>query len=377
MAKTYLMSGNDACAEGALYAGCRFFAGYPITPSSEIAEHLAKKLPLIDGIFIQMEDEIASICACIGASMTGAKAMTATSGPGFSLMQENIGYAAITETPVVIVNVMRVAPSTGMPTGTAQGDYIQARFGSHGDYPIVALAPATANEMFEFTVKAFNISEILRTPVIVIPEAVVAHIREPVKIPGAGEMEVVARIKRDFDGTFFFSRNEDGVARPPSVGDGYKVHYTSLVHTESGFFSSSPLQVESFTRALVEKLKSKEHLLVDFEEEGCEDAEIILVSFGVTGRACMRLARDLRKAGEKVGYFRPKIVWPFPEKEFINLAERAHSIIVAELNYGQMRREVERLFGREKRILGVNKVDGTMLELSRIKDVLREVVKDA
>ncbi len=369
-----LMSGNEACAEGALYAGCRFYAGYPITPSSEIAEYLARKLPLVDGTFIQMEDEIASIAACIGASMAGVKSMTATSGPGFSLMQENIGYSAITETPVVIANVMRTSPSTGMPTGTGQGDFMQTRYGSHGDYPIVALAPASANEMFELTVKAFNISEQVRVPVVLIPEAVVAHIREPVYVPASGEYPVIDRIKREFDSHAFFSRVGDGIARPPVLGEGYQVHYTSLVHTEEGFFSSNPYKVEEFTRYLAKKLGNFADLLVDYECELCEDAEVVLVSFGVTSRACRRVASDFRKEGRKVGFFRPRIVWPFPAKELEQVADKADTILVAELNYGQMRREVERIFGREKRILGINKVDGNMLELSRLKSAIWEVI---
>jgi len=369
-----LMSGNDACAEGAIYAGCRFFAGYPITPSSEIADALSRKLPAVGGTFIQMEDEIASIAACIGASMAGVKSMTATSGPGFSLMQENIGYAVITETPVVIVNVMRTSPSTGMPTGTAQGDLFQARFGSHGDYPIVALAPATANEMFELTVKAFNISEEIRTPVVLLPEAVVAHIREPVRIPEPGDMPVVERKKKTFLDKRYFARDEDGVARPPILGNGYRVHYTSLVHTEEGFFTSSPQKIDSFTRGLMSKLSTKEELLTDFEQSQCEDAHVILVSFGVTARACQRAARDFRKMGYKVGYFRPRIVWPFPAKELMRVAQNAHTIIVPELNFGQMKMEVERIFGKEIRIVGINKVDGTMLELSRITSAVREAV---
>jgi len=233
MAHTVLLQGNEACAEGAVYAGCRFYGGYPITPSSEIAEYLSRRLPLVGGTFVQMEDEIASIASVIGASMAGVKAMTATSGPGFSLMQENLDLAAVTETPVVIVNSMRGGPSTGLPTATGQGDLMQARWGSHSDHPVVALAPAGAQEMFDLTVRAFNIAEHLRLPVVLLPEAVVSHIREAVRIPDAGEMEVIERHQPEsYDGGRFFKRNEHGLAFPPTLGGGFHPHYTGLAHAE-------------------------------------------------------------------------------------------------------------------------------------------------
>ncbi|OPX23464.1 MAG: 2-oxoglutarate synthase subunit alpha [Planctomycetales bacterium 4484_113] len=375
MAQTLLLQGNEACAEGALYAGCRFYGGYPITPSSEIAEYLARKLPLAGGTFVQMEDEIASIASIIGASMAGVKAMTATSGPGFSLMQENLDLAAVTETPVVIVDAMRGGPSTGMPTATGQGDYMQARWGSHSDHPVVVLAPAGAQEMFDLTVKAFNIAEALRLPVVLLPEAVVSHIREAVRIPDPGEMEVIDRYQPDdYEGNGFFRRDERGLAYPPVLGSGFHPHYTGLAHAEDGFPSNDPGVVRKFVEGLNQKVAKNLDLVTDFEEEAVEDAEVILASFGVTGRACQHVARLLRKQGHRVGYFRPRIVWPFPEARVRELAHTADTFVVAELNLGQMRLEVERIACGEARVVGLHKVDGSMLEIHEILVKVNEVL---
>jgi 2-oxoglutarate ferredoxin oxidoreductase subunit alpha len=373
---TILLQGNEACAVGAVYAGCRFFGGYPITPSTEIAEHLSRKLPAVGGTFIQMEDEIASIAAIIGSSMAGVKAMTATSGPGYSLMQENIGLAAVTETPIVIVNVMRSGASTGMPTGTGQGDLMQARWGTHSDHPIVALAPASSQEMFDMTVQAFNLSELLRLPVIVLPEAVVGHIREAVYIPEPGEMEIIERERpKRYDDYLFFKRDGRGIAHPPVLGTGFRPHFTGLSHKEDGFFTSNADELNNFNVGLCSKIEKNLKRLTDFEEESVEDAEVLLVSFGVTARACLRVARTLRSRGIKAGYFRPKIVWPFPEKRFREIAKHVHTIIVPELNLGQMRMIVEWLAGPEKRVIGINRVDSTMLTLKRILRETEEALR--
>ncbi len=374
--KTRLLQGNEACAIGAIHAGCRFFAGYPITPSTEIAEHMSRQLPVVGGVFIQMEDEIASIAAMIGASLTGKKAMTATSGPGFSLMQENIGYAAVTEAPIVIVNVMRSGSSTGHPTGTGQGDLMQARWGSHSDHPSVSLAPGTGQEMFDLTVKAFNIAEKLRVPVVVLPEAVVGHIREAVYIPAEGEMEIIQRERpTEYEALNFFERDERGVAHPPDLATGFHPHYTGLSHTEGGFFSADPDELNKFNTGLCSKLEKNREFLTDYSEENTDDAEVMLVSFGVTGRASLRVTRMLREQGVKAGCFRPRIVWPFPDKRLREIAEHAHTFIVPELNLGQLRLDVEHVVGPEKRVVGINRVDGTMLTLERMMDEIKEVLK--
>ncbi len=373
---TQLLQGNEACAIGGIYAGCRFFGAYPITPSTEIAEHCALKMPIVGGTFIQLEDEIASISAIIGASMAGVKSMTSTSGPGFSLMQENIGLAIVTETPLVIVNVMRSGASTGQPTGTGQGDLMQTRWGTHSDHPIVALAPASSQEMFDHTVQAFNISEKLRIPVVLLPEAVVGHIREAVYVPEPGEIALEERERpARYDDYLFFKRDEKGIAHPPVIGTGFRSHYTGLSHDETGFFTGVPDKLHAFTTGLCSKIERNIKYLTDYEEENCGDAEVLLVSFGVTARACQRVARALRARGVKAGYFRPKIVWPFPEKRFKQIAERVSTIIVPELNLGQMRSIIESLSPRDKKIIGINRVDGTMLSLKRIMQRVDEVLR--
>jgi len=373
--RTVLLQGNEACAMGAIYAGCRFFGGYPITPSTEIAEHFARKLPTVGGVFIQMEDEIASISAIIGASLAGVKSMTATSGPGFSLMQENLGLAAVLEAPVVIVNIMRSGASTGHPTGTGQADLMQSRWGTHGDHPVVVLAPATAQEMFALTVKAFNISEKLRLPVVLLPEAVVGHIREAVYIPTEGEMEVLDRKRPDsYENLLFFRRDENGVAHPPDLGTGHRPHYTGLTHDEDGFFTAEPGKVNAFTVGLNSKLELHSDLLTDYREDAVEDAEIVMVSFGVTARVCSHITRSLRKKGVKAGSFRPRIVWPFPEERLKQIAQNAHTFIVPELNLGQMRSTVQCAVGQDKRVVGINRVDGTMLTLERTLEEVKKVL---
>jgi len=373
--KTALLQGNEACAMGAIFAGCRFFGGYPITPSTEIAEHLARKLPTVGGVFIQMEDEIASIASIIGASLTGIKSMTATSGPGFSLMQENLGLAAVLEAPVVIVNLMRSGASTGHPTGTGQGDLMQSRWGTHSDHPVVALAPATAQEMFDLTVKAFNIAEKLRVPVVLLPEAVVGHIREAVYIPAEGEMEVINRERpSSYDNLLFFKRDKSGVSHPPDLGTGFRPHFTGLTHDESGFFTAVADEVNAFTVGLNSKIDLHREFLTDYCEETVEDADIVLVSFGITARACAYVVRALRNKGVKAGYFRPRIVWPFPEERLRQIAQYTHTFIVPELNLGQMRYAVQRIVGPEKRVVGINRVDGAMLTLDRLMEEIKEAL---
>jgi 2-oxoglutarate/2-oxoacid ferredoxin oxidoreductase subunit alpha len=328
--------GNIACAEGALAAGCRFFGGYPITPSTEIAEHMAVKLPKVNGTFIQMEDEIAGIASVIGASWTGARGMTATSGPGFSLMMENIGYAAMTETPCVIVNIQRGGPSTGQPTMAAAGDMMQCRFGSHGDYSIIALTPASVQEMYDLTVKAFNLADRFRVPVFLMADEIIGHMRERITVPDS-----VERIPRKslVPGVLPFHPDEDMVPGFPEFGKGYGVHVTGLTHDERGYpCATSPKIHEELVMRLVRKIESARTRIADYEVTN-PDAETVFISYGAPARS---VAQVLHDAGStETGHLRLRLVWPFPEhalKEFPD----AKKFIVPELNLGQIAREIER-----------------------------------
>ena len=343
-------SGNIACAEGALAAGCRFFAGYPITPSSEIAEHMALRLPQVGGVFIQMEDELASMAAILGASWGGAKSMTATSGPGFSLMQENIGLGAMTETPCVVVNVQRAGPSTGMPTLVGQADVMQARWGSHGDYEIIALSPSSPQECFDLTIKAFNLAEEYRVPVIVLMDESVGHMFEKVVVPPKEKIKIVNRKKPKVPPEEFLPYKADDFVPPMAcAGEGYKVHVTGLTHDEKGYpQATSPEVQERLVRRLCDKIRKNERKLRDIEEFMMDDAEYALVSFGISGRGCKAAVRMARQKGYKVGLIRLRTVWPFPDEYFEKLADEIKKFIVVEINYGQIKLEVERNVGKEK-----------------------------
>ena len=354
---SYFWQGNEACAEAAIVAGCRFFAGYPITPASEIAEHLAKKLPKVGGIAIQMEDELASIGAVVGASWAGAKAMTATSGPGFSLMQETIGYAFMTETPCVIVDVQRLGPSTGQATKCAQGDVMQARWGTHGDYSAIALSPNSVQEMFELTIKAFNLAEKYRTPVILLADEEIAHMREQVTIPSLESIEIVNRRKPKPGETAFFGLEE--VPPMPAVGEGYNVAVTGSTHNEYGIRFTADLNVH---KRLVERLNSKiqDHAdeLAEAETHSIDDCQIGIISFGCTSRAIYEAVENAEAKGVTVGYARLKTIWPFPEKIVKKLAKTAEKIIVPEMNLKQLYYEVQRVAGDSSEIIALNKIGG-------------------
>ncbi|MEM2465721.1 MAG: 2-oxoacid:acceptor oxidoreductase subunit alpha [Candidatus Bathyarchaeia archaeon] len=341
----HFMSGNMACAEGAIAAGCRFFAGYPITPATEIAEHLAVRMPKVGGIYIQMEDEIASIAAVIGASYTGLKAMTATSGPGFSLMQENIGLAAMTEAPCVIVDVMRGGPSTGQPTLPGQQDVMQAKWGSHGDYEIIALAPSSVQEMFDLTIEAFNLAETYRVPTLVMADEVVAHMWEKVVIPPAEEIRIVNRKKPNVPPEKYmpFMPSDDLVPPMACFGEGFRFHATGLTHDEYGYprTQSSEVQMRLVQR-LCNKIRKNADKIIRVEEQMLDDAEIVIFAYGIVARAALSAVRKARQAGMKAGLFRPITLWPFPERHVTKAAEKAKAIIVPEMNCGQMVREVER-----------------------------------
>jgi len=343
-----LLSGNHACALGAIAAGCRFFAGYPITPSSEIAERLSRGLPEVDGVFVQMEDEIASIAAVIGASMGGVKAMTATSGPGFSLKQENLGYAAGAEIPCVIINVMRGGPSTGMPTRPAQGDLMQARWGSHGDYPIIALAPASVREIYTETIRAFDLAETLRTPVVVLYDQVIAQLTETVELADAhgGAVRPVRKWASGPREAYRpYAADEDGIPAMSRPGAGYRVHTTGLNHAENGFPTQNPEAVERNLTRLLGKFDRHRDAIDSWQTVGCEDAEVVIVTIGITARAAMRAIEMCRARGVRVGLFRPITLWPFPEKALREATRKARAVLVPEMNAGQLSLEVQRILG--------------------------------
>jgi len=373
---TYFWQGNEACAEAAIAAGCRFFAGYPITPASEIAEYLAKKLPIAGGIAIQMEDELASIGAVVGASWAGAKSMTATSGPGFSLMQETIGYAFMTETPCVIVDVQRLGPSTGQATKCGQGDVMQARWGTHGDYSTIALSPNSVQEMFELTIKAFNLAEKYRTPVILLADEEVAHMREQVTIPSLESIEIVNRRKPEPGETAFFGLEE--VPPMPAVGEGYNVAVTGSTHNEYGIrFTADP----NVHKRLVERLNSKiqDHAdeLAEAETYSIDDCQIGIISFGCTSRAIYEAVEKAEEMGITVGYARLKTIWPFPEKIVKKLGKTAEKIIVPEMNLRQLYYEVQRVAGGSSKIIALNKIGGgELITPEELTAKIMESVKD-
>ena len=340
-----LMQGNEAVAEGAIAAGVTFFAGYPITPSTEIAEQMAKMLPKIGGTFLQMEDEIGAMGAILGASLAGAKVMDATSGPGFSLKQELIGYAACAEIPCVVVNVQRVGPSTGQPTAPSQGDVMQARWGTHGDHPIIALSPWSVRESFDMAVMSVNYAERFRSPVILLTDEIVGHLRENVVLPSADELDIYPRRlpkKTRAEGYQPFAVGEDLVPDVARFGDGYRIHVTGLLHDETGFPSGSPVVTETMLHRLHEKINRVGEEIIHTEESFMEDAEFAVVSYGGTARTAYEAVREARADGIRVGFLRLKTIWPFADAAIGRLADRVRSILVAELNYGQLVGEVTR-----------------------------------
>ena len=360
--KLRLISGNHACALGAIAAGCRFFAGYPITPSSEIAERLSRELPKVDGVFIQMEDEIASIAAVIGASMGGTKAMTATSGPGFSLKQENLGYAAGAEIPCVIVNVMRGGPSTGMPTRPAQGDIMQARWGSHGDYPVIVLAPASVREIYEETIRAFALAETYRTPVTVLYDQSIAQLLETVELK-----QTAAPVERVWAsgppaGYQPYAPLDNGIPAMARPGEGYRSHTTGLTHSESGFPTQTPDVVERNIRRLLGKLERHRAAIESYQTVHCDDADVLVVAVGISARAAGSAIAACRANGVRAGMFRPITLWPFPEEALRRAASGARAVLVPEMNAGQIRLEVERVLGRAVLVEGLHKVSGDPID---------------
>ena len=369
----YFWQGSEACAEGAIAAGCRFFAGYPITPASEIAEHMAKRLPQIGGIAIQMEDELASIGAVIGASWTGAKAMTATSGPGFSLMQESIGYAFMTETPCVVVDVQRLGPSTGQATKCGQGDVMQSRWGTHGDRAAIVLSPNSVQEMFTLTIKAFNLAEKYRTPVILLADEVVAHMREQATVPPIENIEIINRKKPKAGEKAFFGLEE--IPPMPAVGEGFNVAVTGSTHNEYGIrFTADPVVHRKLVERLNHKIENHTDEIADVEAYNVDNCQVGIVSFGCTSRAVPEAVEKAEEKGIKAGYIRLRTVWPFPEKIVRKMAESAEKIIVPEMNLKQIFYEVERAANGLAKVVPLNKIGGG--ELITPEELLAKILEE-
>lgn len=379
----HFMLGDHACAEGAILAGCRFFAGYPITPATEIAERMSVRLPQVSGKYVQMEDELASMNAVLGASWAGVKSMTATSGPGFSLMMENLGLGIMLETPCVLVNVQRGGPSTGLPTLVGQQDMMQARWGSHGDYEIIALSPGSPQELFDLTIRAFNLSEQFRTPVLVMTDAEVGHMTEKVVIPPLEEVEIINRpqIKRgDLEPDRFRIYRSDpkgksGYVSPMvKAGEGYRIHVTGLTHDERGYPAMTAEANQWNVSRIMEKINANRAEIIQVEKSKLRGAQVVVVSYGISARTSLWPIEQARKEGIKVGYLRLVTVWPFPDEIIGKLAEKIDAFIVPEINMGQISREVERCAQGQARVIGVNKPGGDILDPD---DVLHAIRKGA
>ncbi len=372
-----VLQGNEACVEGALLAGVRFFAGYPITPASEIAEGMAVRLPKLGGVFMQMEDEIASMAAIIGASIAGSKSMTASSGPGICLKQENIGFAAITEVPCVIVNSQRGGPSTGLPTKPSQGDVMQARWGTHGDHPMIALAPSDVSEVLHITIKAINFSEKYRTPVMLLLDEMISHMREKVNIPNREEIEVIDRKKPMVDKENFlpFKADEDLVPPMANFGSGYRYHLTGLVHDEKGYPTSNNKEIDQLIRRLTNKVELNKKDIIIEEEYLLDDARVAIVAYGSVARAAERTVKLAREKGIKAGLLKLVTIWPFNDETINRLAGQVDLIIVPELNLGQMVREVQRAAGGKCRIIPYGRVDGGLINPVEILSKIEEESK--
>jgi len=373
--KKLLLQGNEAMVEGAIAAGCRFYAGYPITPASEISERMSYRLPQVDGTFIQMEDEISSLGAVIGASLAGVKSMTATSGPGFSLMQENLGYACMTEVPCVIVNVMRGGPSTGLPTSPAQGDVMQARWGTHGDHPIIVLSVASVSECFSIIVTAFNLSEKYRVPVIVLSDEVVAHSRETFTIPPADSIEVVDRIAPNVPPEWYkpYEDNSRGVPTMSSMGDGYRHHVTGLVHDADGFPTDKPGEIEAFTKRQFRKITNGFFEIQITKKFNLEDAEIVVIAYGSVARSARHAVAMARTQGIKAGLIQLVTIFPFPKNTVVNVMRQCKAVLVPEMNMGQISREVKRVNPGTTEVFKYNRIDGQLITPQEIFEEIQKI----
>ncbi len=370
------VQGNEACVRGALYAGLRFFAGYPITPSTEVAEHLAEQLPRVGGKFIQMEDEIASMCAVCGASLAGSKAMTATSGPGCSLKQEAIGYAVMAEIPCVVVNVQRGGPSTGLATKVAQGDVNQARWGTHGDHSIIVLTASSIQDVFQITVEAFNMAETYRTPVILLFDEVIGHMREKLVVPAPGDLPVVERLHTEVQAGvnyYPYLPREDGRLPMSDFGGVHRYNVTGLYHDIWGFPTENPEQVSKLVYHLVDKIENRAHLLARWKEYYLDDAEHIIISYGSSARSARHLVETRRSKGDRIGLLELQTLWPFPAQLVREKTAHARNIFVAEMNMGQITTQVKQVVQRPDRVFLVNRMDGLMLNPTDIGKVMRVI----
>ncbi len=371
------IQGNEAIVEGALYAGLQFYAGYPITPSTEVAEILSERLPKIDGTFIQMEDEISSMCAIIGASLTGLKVMTATSGPGFSLMQEAIGYAVMAEVPSVVVNVQRGGPSTGLPTAVAQGDVMQARWGTHGDHSIIAITASNLRDVFLMTVEAFNLAETFRTPVVLLFDEVVAHMREKVAIPQPGDFEVVERLRTSVPGGTDYHpylARDDGRLPMSDFGGVHRYNVTGLVHDMWGFPSTDPKIAYDLLHHLVDKLENRVNDIARYKEYFTEDADILLISYGSSARSALQMVEDRRQRGVKVGLLELQSLWPFPKETVREKCEGRSHVLVVEMNMGQICQEVKKAVSRPEKVYLANRFDGIFISHTDILQILNLIL---
>jgi 2-oxoglutarate ferredoxin oxidoreductase subunit alpha len=386
----HFMLGDHAAGEGAILAGCRFFAGYPITPATEVAEWMSVRLPQVGGVYIQMEDELASMNAILGASWAGIKSMTATSGPGFSLMMENLGLGVMLETPCVLVNVQRGGPSTGLPTLVGQQDMMQARWGSHGDYEIIALSPTSPQELFDLTIRAFNLSEQYRIPVLVMTDAEVGHMTEKVVVPSPDEIEIIDRPqvrKGDVEPDHFrifrdrpsaalqgiSPGNGDGYVSPMAIaGEGYRIHVTGLTHDERGYPGMNAETQEWNVRRLMNKIRAHRHEIIAVEEQNLDGAEVVVISYGISARTSLWPIELARQEGIRVGYLRLITVWPFPEERVRQLAKEIRAFVVPEINMGQIVREVERCAAGQALVLGANRAGGDILEPHHVLSVIRQ-----
>jgi 2-oxoglutarate ferredoxin oxidoreductase subunit alpha len=370
----HFLQGNEVCALASMYAGLKFFAGYPITPSTEIAEQLSGLLPASRGKFVQMEDEIASLCAVIGASLTGLKAMTATSGPGISLMQEALGFAVMAEIPCVLVNVQRGGPSTGLPTSPSQGDVMQARWGTHGDHAIITMTASGHQDLFSVTVDAFNYAEVYRTPVIILMDEVTGHMREKLSVPQPGEIELTERlttsVPQGIDYHPYFPR-EDGRLPMSDFGGPHRYNVTGLVHDMWGFPSNKPDVANDLIHHLVNKIENRKELIVKYKEYYLEDAETILISYGSAARSALHIMENRRQVGQRIGMIELNTLWPVPDDMIAEKCRNARYVIVVEMNMGQIVKEVRQALGGSGNVYLANRVDGQMITPTDIKDVMR------
>ena len=375
--KKVLLQGDMAVVEGGMAAGAEFFAGYPITPASEVAEGFAEELPKVGGKFIQMEDELAGIACAIGGSLSGKKSITATSGPGFSLKQENLGLGIMIEAPLVVVDVQRVGPSTGLPTSPSQGDVMQAKWGTHGDHPIIALSPSSVKETYELTIKAFDLTEKYRQPVILLLDEIVGHMREKIEIPNREDIESVDRKRPEGDKENFnpYEFTEDNVPPMPDYGTGYKYHTTGLFHDKTGFPRGTSEDAKRLMDRFSAKLEENKDDIIIYDEDIREEDKTVVISYGSTVRSAISAVNEAREKGINAGWLKLKTIWPFAGEKIEEIAKKADKIIVPELNQGQLIREVERYVKGRAEVVGINRYDGTLIKPEHVMEEIKKEVK--